>query len=162
MIGRRRLLQLGLGLALLCGVGVVAFGPAAAEAEIVSHLRRRLAFLRLDEQGLHAFARDQVRALLAKRPTWVRWKYHFLHLRSPGAFSPYDRSNDRRSRIERAVDNLASTYLLSSDFFLNSADESRLVRYLRFYDPLRPCGNPFARPVIVPAAGGSHESATAR
>lgn len=150
MIGRRRLLQIGLGLALLGGAGVAGFGRAAAEAEIVSRLRRRLAFLRLDEAGLRAFAHDQVSALLAKRPTWVRWKYHFLHLLSPKAFSRYDSSSDQRSRIARAIDNLASTYLLSSDFFLNGADESRLVRYLRFYDPMRPCGNPFARPPLAP------------
>jgi len=148
VIGRRRLLQLGLGLVVLGGIGVVGFGRAAAEAEIVAHLRRRLEFLRLEEAGLHAFARDQVSALLAKRPTWVRWKYHFLHLLSPRAFSRYDSSNDHRSRIARTVDNLAETYLLSSDFFLHDADESRLVRYQQFYDPLRPCGNPFARAVV--------------
>ena len=148
MIGRRRLLQLSLGIVVLAGVGVVGFGRTAAEAEIVSHLRRRLRFLHLDESGLRAFARDQVEFLLAKRPTWVRWKYHFLHALGPKAFSRFDTSNDRRSRTARLVDNLSETYLLSSDFFLQGADESRTVRYLQFYDPMRPCGNPFARPVI--------------
>jgi hypothetical protein len=154
MIGRRRLLQVGVGLLVLGGIGVVGFGRAAAEAEIVSHLRRRLAFLRLEEAGLRAFARDQISVLLAKRPTWVRWKYHFLHLLSPKAFSRYDSSNDHRSRADRTIDNLASTYLLSSDFFIHGADESRTVRYLQFYDPMRPCGNPFARPVIDTRTAG--------
>jgi hypothetical protein len=44
------------------------------------------------------------------------------------------------------TDGFASTYLLSSDFFVNGADAGQLVRYLRLYDPVRACGNPFARP----------------
>ena len=153
MIKRRRLLLIALGVAAIAGVGVVGLGRVATESEIVSHVRRRLSFLRLDEAGVRAFARDQISTLLAKRPTWVRWKYHFLHIFAK-SFSRFDSSNDKRSRVERMVDNLASTYLLSSDFFLNGADESRVVQYVRFYDPMRPCGNPFARPVIdTPAAG---------
>ncbi len=148
---RRRMLQLSLGIVLLTGVGVAGLGRPALEAEIVSHVRRRLDFLHLDEAGLRSFAHDQVAWLLAKRPTWVRWKYHFLHLFSAKVFSPYDSSNDKRPRLARVVDNLASTYLLSSDFFVSGADPARLVRYREFYDPLRPCGNPFARPALDPA-----------
>ena len=34
-------------------------------------------------------------------------------------------------------------FLLSTDFFQNGADESRLVRYVSFYDPyVSPCWNP--------------------
>ena len=148
---RRRFLLWCGGTALLAVLGV-AGGPYLGEAEIVSHLRRRLSFLKLEEAGLQRFAHDQVATLLAKRPTWVRWKYHFLHLFSAKAFSRFDSSNDHRSRTERLVDNLAETYLLSSDFFRNGADPARLVRYVRFYDPMIPCGNPFARPVVAEGA----------
>jgi hypothetical protein len=161
MATRRRFLLIAAGVVVAAAVGVVGIVPSMTESQIVTHVRRRLSFLKLDEAGLQAFARDQVAALLAKRPTWNRMKYHFFALFT-NSFTKYDRSNDRRSRIERMTDQFASTYLLSSDFFINGADAARLVRYLRLYDPLRACSNPFARPVVdtsnsvspVPGVGG--------
>jgi hypothetical protein len=147
MITRRRLLIGGLATVGVAGLGVLAFGRSAAEQHIMTAVRGRLTFLKLDEAGLHEFAKDQVGALLAKRPTWSRLKYHFLNVFTK-SFSKYDRSNDTRTRSERAADGFASTYLLSSDFFLNGADVSRTVEYVRFYDPMIPCGNPFARPPV--------------
>jgi hypothetical protein len=147
MSTRRRFLLGGLAVVVVAGVGVIGFGPGAAESHIVAAVRRRLGFLKLDEQGLHAFAKDQVSALLAKRPTWNRLKYHYLSMFAK-QFTRYNRSNDTRSRTQRMEDNFASTYLLSSDFFINGADESRTVEYVSFYDPLRACGNPFWRPAI--------------
>ncbi len=142
---RRRFLLGGLAVVAVAGIGVIGFGRTAAESRIVGAVRGRLSFLKLDEAGLHAFARDQVNALLAKRPSWNRLKYHYLALFGQ-QFTRYNRSNDKRSRTERMADNFASTYLLSSDFFVNGADESSVVQYRSFYDPLRPCGNPFWRP----------------
>jgi DNA-binding transcriptional regulator PaaX len=147
MIRRRQFLLGTLAVVAVAGIAVVGFGRMAGEAEIVSLVRRRLGFLRLDDAGLHAFARDQAAALLAKRPTWNRMKYHFLSVFSK-SFTRWNRSSDRRSRKERLADNLASTYLLSSDFFLNHADETRVVQYVSLYDPMRACGNPFARPPV--------------
>jgi hypothetical protein len=53
------------------------------------------------------------------------------------------------SRIGNALrhgeERIVTNYLLSSDFFINGADESRVVRYLGYYDPIRACGNPFAQ-----------------
>jgi len=145
---RRRFLLIGSGIAVALGVGVVGFAPTFTEAQSVSHVRRRLSFLKLDEAGLHAFAKDQVSALLAKRPTWNRWKYHFLSIFTH-SFTKYDRSDDHRSRVERMTDSFSQTYLLSSDFFINGADPAQPVTYLALYDPLRPCGNPFARPPVA-------------
>jgi hypothetical protein len=147
MITRRRVLLGGLAVVVVAGVGVIGIGPRAAESHIVTVVRRKLSFLKLDEKGLQAFAKDQVSALLAKRPTWNRLKYHYLSMFAK-QFTRYNRSNDKRTRIQRMEDNFASTYLLSSDFFLNGADESRIVQYVNFYDPLRACGNPFWRPAI--------------
>jgi hypothetical protein len=148
---RRRFLLGGLGVAALAGLGAWGFGPLIAESEIVSLVRRRLAFLKLDEAGLHAFAKDQTAALLAKRPTWNRMKYHFLSVFSH-SFTRYNVSNDKRSRSERLADSLSQTYLLSSDFFVNGAQVSRVVQYRSLYDPMVPCGNPFARPPVDIAA----------
>jgi hypothetical protein len=146
---RRQFLLGGLAVVAIAGLGVIGFGRGAAEAKIVSLLRRRLSFLQLDEAGLKAFAHDYLGVLLAKRPTWNRWKYHFLSVFSK-SITRWNTSTDKRTRSERIVDNMAATYLLSSDFFLNKADQSRVVSYLSLYDPMRPCGNPFARPPLDP------------
>ena len=116
------------------------------EAKIASILRRRLSFLTLDQDGVRAFSKDQATAILAKKiPTWNRLRYHFGAV-GP-SFNRFYRSTDRRSRVARLEDTLVSTFLLSSDFFLNGGDESRMVKYIVYYDPIRPCQNPFARPV---------------
>jgi hypothetical protein len=109
-------------------------------------IRRRLDYLKLDEAGVRAFAKDQVAAMMNKHiPTWVRIKYHFRASASPLA-KRYFWSNDRRSKKIRAEDLLVSTYLLSSDFFRNGGDESRTVGYVAFFDPVaQACSNPFAR-----------------
>jgi hypothetical protein len=116
--------------------------------EIASILRRRLGFLKLDEGGVRAFARDQTRATFSKKiPTWNRLRYHLL-ASGASSFKRFYRSTDAHSRMGRFEDTLVSTYLLSSDFFWNGSDESRTVNYVAYYDPNRPCHNPFARPVV--------------
>lgn len=146
-IARRKILLGSAGVIGVLGLGVWGFGGLGLEAEIVSVLRRRLSFLKLDADGLRAFAKAQVRALFDKRiPTWNRMKYHFQSAVGPAG--RYDRSTDTRSKIARAEDTLISTYLLSSDFFWNGSDESRIVRYIAYYDPMDACGNPFARPAV--------------
>jgi hypothetical protein len=149
MITRRRFLLGGLGALVLAGAGIIGFGRPALEAEIVAILRRRLDYLKLDDEGLHAYARDQVGVLLAKRPSLGRLRYHFVSAVGP-TFKRFMRSTDTRSRMERMGDMFVSTYLISSDFFTNGSDESRIVRYVGFYDPMvRPCGSPFSRPMLA-------------
>lgn len=49
-------------------------------------------------------------------------------------------------RGNRLNDAFYTTFLLSSDFFLNGADVNKPVTYLVLHDPARvPCHNPFAR-----------------
>jgi hypothetical protein len=146
MPGRRNVL-IGLGVAAVAVFGIWG-ADLATEGEIASAVRRRLSFLRLDEAGLRSFARDYVSAMLSKRPSWYRWKYHIQSLfRKPGA--RWGISTDTRSRRERMEDNLSTQYLLSSDLFLKGADESRIIQYVSLYDPMRPCGSPFARPMTA-------------
>ncbi len=147
MITRRRVLFGGLAFAAVAGLGLWGT-DILTESEIASAVRRRLGMLKLDEAGLHTFAKDRIAGLLAKRPTWYRWKYHFRSLFAKSAAAGYGFSDDKRSRIERLEDALATVYLLSSDFFWNGADENRTVKYVALYDPVRPCGNPFARPAL--------------
>lgn len=154
MTTRRRFLLIGSGVAVVLGLGVVGIAPTFTESQIASHVRRRLSFLKLDEAGLKAFASDQVAALLAKRPTWNRMKFHFLSIFTH-TFTKYDHSDDHRSRVERMTDSFSQTYLLSSTFFVNGADPTQVVEYVALYDPLRPCGNPFARPPVPAASAAS-------
>lgn len=149
MIKRRRFLMGVLGVATTAGLGLWG-AHVFTESEIASSVRRRLNFLKLDEAGLHAFARDQIASVLAKRPTWYRVKFHIRAMFSKSGPN-WGVSTDTRSRRERMVDNLTTMYLLSSDLFLNVADESRIVRYVALYDPMRACDNPFARPAVDPA-----------
>ena len=150
--GRRSLL-IGLGIAAAAVVGVVGIGDVVTETEIASAVRRRLGTLNLDEAGLHAFAKDQIATLLAKRPTWRRVKTRLRSALSKAPVIHYDISTDKRTRRERLEDNLATVFLLSSDFFWNGADESRVVKYRELYDPMRACGNPFARSAMSADAG---------
>jgi hypothetical protein len=147
MITRRRLLLGALGFVGIAGIGAWLVGPAAMESKIASIVRKRLDFLKLDEEGLQAYARDQTAKILAKRVSLNRMRYHLMSAVAT-SFTRYQRSTDKRSRIQRAEDGFVSTYLLSSDFFIGGSDESRTVRYLGYYDPLRPCNNPFARPAV--------------
>jgi hypothetical protein len=145
MISRRRLLWGTLGVVGVAVIGVGAFGKMGIEAEIVAVLRRRLSYLKLDEGGLHAFAKDQASAVVNKKiPTWNRLRYHFMSAVSP-SWTRYYSSFDTRSRITRTEDTLIQNFLLSTDFFLNGGDETRTIGYVAYYDPMRPCQNPFAR-----------------
>jgi hypothetical protein len=148
MIRRRRFLIGGLAIVAAAALGIWGV-DIASEWEIVSGVRRRLSFLRLEEQGLHAFAKAYIAMQLVKRPTWYRWKYHFHSLFAKTG-AQWGISSDHRSRRERLEDYLATIFLLSSDLFVAGADESRVVRYVALYDPMRPCGNPFARPFAGP------------
>ena len=142
---RRQFLLGGLGFFALAGLGVWGFGRQGIESAIVRILRKRLDFLRLDETGLHAFAKDQATKIIDKRVTMARLRYHLLANVGP-TFRRFQRSNIKRSRVEQMEDIVVTTYLLSSDFFVNGSDETRLVKYRGYYDPMVPCGNPFARP----------------
>lgn len=152
MMKRRKILLGALGGIVVAGIGVIGFGRGAAEDKIASLLRQRLSFLKLDDAGLHAFAHDHLGVLLAKRPTLTSWKFHFLTMFSKSV-TRWNSSSDTRTRTERVVDHMASTYLLSTNFFtLNNADTSQVVRYIALYDPMRPCGNPFARSPLAATA----------
>jgi hypothetical protein len=152
MVKRRHFLFGALGIAAVGALGVWG-ANFATESEIVSGIRRKLSFLKFDEPGLHAFAKDYIRSLLAKRPSWYRWKFHF-HMIFYKPIARWGISTDRRSRRERLEENFATLYLLSSDFFVKGSDESRTIQYVSLYDPMRACGNPFARRVSEPVTAG--------
>ncbi len=148
MISRRRVLVGGIGVVGAVGLAGWGVGRVGLKAEIVALLKRRLDFLKLDEKGVQTFATDKVDAIFNKKiPTWNRLRYHFgAQLPS---YSRYYRT-DGLSRTARFEEGVVQLYLLSSSFFINGADESKLVEYVGYFDPTHPCQNPFAKPVILP------------
>jgi hypothetical protein len=148
MINRRRVIVGGIGLVGMGGLAAWGVGRIGLKAEIVALLKRRLDYLKLDEQGVQTFATDRVDAMFNKKiPTWNRLRYHF------GAGIPsaprFQRTTDARSQVVRFEDAVVQLFLLSSNFFVDGADESRVVRYVGYFDPTHPCQNPFARQVIA-------------
>lgn len=125
---RRFLITAGLGGAVVA----LTFGkffttPFEEAAEII--IRRELYFLRLDGQGLKNFAADYSAA-----------KHRNYKLIVKG-YSLIGISAAQSGKVHQLV----SQYLLSTDFFRNRMDESRLIKYLALYNPYtNPCAHPFS------------------
>jgi len=108
---------------------------------VVAVLKRRVGYLTTEPGSFERFAREYVeykkghREQLAKLsvvafPLTYLTLYRWLPMGHP---------------MRRLEDNVVTRYLLSTDFFIHSADESREVKYLSFYEPhTAPCRNPFA------------------
>lgn len=135
----------------VAAIGVVALrlGLSKPEDAVLTVLRKRLSYLKLDDAGLRAFASDftasgtmarsKLRLIAAMAPL-----YHWLPTdeRAPDA-------------VRHGEERVVTAYLLSSDFFANGADESQVVGYKGLFDPwntLVACQNPFARLGSDPAA----------
>jgi hypothetical protein len=151
MLSRRTFIASAL--ASIAGLFAWRFTTGSVEDVIIAMLRKRLDYLKLDEDGLKAFARDAV-----KHDIVTPSKRHLLAVSGP-LYLQFAAPGD--GYVGRAVrhgeERIISAYLLSTDFFTGGADTSRVVRYLGYYDPLNhPCGNPFARiglPVPVDSGG---------
>ena len=87
-------------------------------------------------------------ALVLSPEEQLRVHFSYLTLDAPGVgeyLADYERYRGRLPRFRRLSADFYTRYLMSTDFFRTGADESRIVRYVGFYDPDQtPCGNPFA------------------
>jgi|SRR5580692_1942788 hypothetical protein len=134
------------GLAGVCGLVGWRYVRSSDEAAIVKVVYKRLGYLQLDDAGVRQFAHDLAAAHIISS----------FRLRVTDAAGPlYTRASlsaDNRfdNAIRHGEDRVVTQYLMSSDFFKNGANEQRVVRYVHYFDPLVACGNPFARPVIIP------------
>ena len=114
-----------------------------ADGLIIAILRERLNYLKLDEEGMIVFATDFA----------IEWPERVAYLSNWGWLlrEIYDKINifelaPKTTSTRKIKDSIATQYLLSSDFFLNGADESITVKYITYYDPYKTiCENPFAR-----------------
>ena len=116
------------------GAGVTALASArilttSFEHSVESLICKELGFLKLDPAGVRQFAaaystsKDRYYKLTIKA-------YNFLGIESS------------RSGL---VHQLVSDYLLSTDFFMNKMDESRVIKHIGLYNPyMRRCAHPFS------------------
>ncbi|MGB5081167.1 MAG: hypothetical protein WBO23_10540 [Burkholderiales bacterium] len=151
MLRRRQFLVAGLaGLAGLTGLVTWRFIRSSDEDAIIAVLRKRLDYLLLDDNGLRAFAGD-----LVAQKTISGNKLRMLDVAGPVytqlSFASY--RNALARALRHGEERIVTLYLLSSDFFPTGADETRTVRYVGYYDPIRyprpPCSNPFSRPITI-------------
>jgi hypothetical protein len=128
----------------LSGLAWLSYGMTPEEA-IVMVIRKRLNYLKLESEGLKKFAQDtiakhalssgRIHLLAAIRPVYER-----TELSSGTNYLAY--------LLRHGEDRIVSSYLISTDFFVNGADDTRTVQYLGLIDSRRACGNPFARLVV--------------
>lgn len=124
------------------GSGLLAWrvGFGSDEDAIARVLHKRLCYLRLDPHGVDAFAKD-----MATRDRISKFRLRLISAAGPlyTIFNPPE--GGRLDRLLRhGEDRIVTQYLMSSDFFKNGADKTRVVCYLGYYDPLVACNNPFA------------------
>jgi hypothetical protein len=147
MTSRRQFIATGI--AALAGLAGWRFFAGSDENAIIAVLRKRLHYLTLDEAGLRAYAKD-----LAAQKIVASNRLRMLDVAGPlyTRFALPDYKNALLHELRHGEERVVSIYLLSSDFFLNGANESRVVHYLHYYDPIhrpRACTNPFARPLAT-------------
>jgi hypothetical protein len=155
---RRRGFLIGLGgLSVLAGVaGGWRAGRTTPQEAVITVLRKRLDYLRLDEDGVQRFADDLMARDLVSP----------VRLRALAAFAPlYNRLSMSGHEgwlqaVRHGEDRVATAFLLSSDFFKNGRNESLVVHYLGFYEPMRnprgaACNSPFARPLGLDTPGNA-------
>jgi hypothetical protein len=134
------------GLAGVCGLAAWRFACSSDEAAVAKVVHKRLSYLNLDPAGVQQFARDLTAARFISSA-----RLQFIDAVGPLYTRPALSSDNRLDNaVRHGEDRVVTLYLLSSDFFKHGADESRIVSYLHYYDPMIACGNPFARPVIIP------------
>lgn len=114
---------------------------------ITAIILRRLHYLKLDPSGVDQFAKD-----LARRNIVSGNKLRLIDMAGPAYTEFYSHlGNNTLSRnFNHGEEHIVQMYLLSTDFFSNACDESRVVRYIEFYEPvvkITPCSSPFARRV---------------
>jgi hypothetical protein len=143
-VKRRSVLAVVAGLGLSGALGWRFFGGSEEDGVAVI-VHKRLDYLKLDPAGVRQFSRDY-----AERRLISGAKLRAI----AGAAAAYQRLDFLAGIVRHGEDRIVTKYLLSSDFFRSGADESRTVHYLGFFDPLRSCGNPWARAVDTGGSDG--------
>ena len=133
-VGRRTLIKRGALGAAAVGVG----GAGAAWSWMVHTFGWGGAVERVPRISEH------VRTRLLSVEQRVRTHFDYLDIDEDGLRAFADLHREAYPDAEYDF-KLYERFLLSTDFFLNGADEGRVVTFVRYYDPYRnPCWNPCA------------------
>jgi hypothetical protein len=128
MMTRRRFVEIA-----SCALASAAVGAFVWEDRVSRTIRR------LDARLL---------ALVESPQQQLRGHFSYLTLDPAGIaqyFADYRTYRGGLPRFAPLSSQVCTRYLMSTDFFRHGADESRLVRYVGFYDPDNvPCNNPLA------------------
>ena len=109
---------------------------------IISIIRKKLNYMRIDKSELKEFADDFQNTLSAKQRMIGGWAGMLRPLYSIVDIYKVTPYSDKFKGFEEYA---ITTFLLSSDFFKNGADLSRKVKYIALYNPYEMgCENPFA------------------
>lgn len=109
---------------------------------IISIIRKKLGYLKIDKSELKRFADDFQKTLSKKQRIIGSWSGMLRPLYSLVDIYKITPISDKFENIEKYV---ITIFLLSCDFFRNGADLSREVKYVALYDPYEiGCENPFA------------------
>jgi hypothetical protein len=93
-------------------------------------IKNQLDFLKLDEEGLERFVNDFAKENKSSSYRMALRGYAFIGVRASQSGK---------------VNQLVTTYLLSTDFFQNKMDENKIIKYMGLYDAhKRPCAHPFS------------------
>ena len=131
----------------IAGLSAVAGAlPSAAayslslEDALVGVIKNQFSFLRLDEKGVRQFVADYYATEGASKTLLAQAKMKAFCLL---------KLDSEQSQTVRGI---TTVYLISTDFFQNKMDESRLVKYQGLYNPHKtPCANPFSSLYYPPA-----------
>lgn len=108
---------------------------------IISILHKKLPYLELDETGLNNFALDFQKTLSEKQVLIGKWAGLLIPVYSVVDIFKIVPFSKKFEQFEGFV---VTIFLLSSDFFYNGADTSRVIKYRSLYDPFESgCDNPF-------------------
>ena len=133
-IKRRKFLFIAAAGTVVTALASTKFLTTSFEDSAEHLIKKELRFLKLDDQGIRAFLNEYGAA---------RDRYYKLILKS---YSILGIDSSQSGKVHQLV----STYLLSTDFFVNNMDESRIIKFVGLYDPyLRPCAHPFANAGLV-------------
>ncbi len=134
---RRKFLQLSGLAAAAVAVPGIAYLASPLNKSAAAIIINEFHYLKLDKEGVDKFVVE------------------FLKVYPPsGSFT----TKVRTARIFKMKasqahlgSNITQQYLLSTDFFRNKMDESKLVKYIGYFDGfLMPCSNPFAETFYPP------------
>lgn len=137
---RRKFLQIaGLGAAAVAVPSISVYSASLEEAT-AGIILNQFGYLKINREGLAQFVTDYYKANGSTSLTMqLKTKFYYFFNVDP------DRS--------KLVKDLATSYLLSTDFFQNRMDESKEVKYLGWRDPHKaPCANPFSFLYYPPAS----------